>query len=184
MICLVGRWSLSAAFVTAALALTACAGSNGSPVPLAPDQISPAGFHDSGAQLHAMTSEGLLPATCPKQYINCFTVSLKHGLVVDWCYGSQSAPCGKTKNYKWSGAVCHSTAKTCKPIEQLTAKWTGPFQCKKTIKPCGGSTKGTYEVDAISKGKTPPKQTKQYLYKQVILLSGAIGGYVGLNVGP
>lgn len=184
MICLVRRWSLSAALVTAALALTACAGSSGSPVPLAPDQISPAGVFESGAQLHAVTSsEGVLAAACPKQYLDCFTVSLKKGLVIDWCDGPSKNPCGTTKKYTWSGDVCLAKSKTCNPIEQMTAKWTGPFACKASVKVCGGKTKGSYVVDTISIGKTPPKKTKSYLYKQAIDLDSKLAASIGLNVG-
>jgi hypothetical protein len=181
MICLVGRGSLAAAFVTAVMALTACAGSSGPSVPLAPNQIPPAGFQESGARLH---SDAVPAATCPKHYIDCITVSLKHGAIDDWCYGKASFQCGETNKYKWSGAVCLASAKTCKPIKQMTAKWTGPFRCRTKIGVCGGSTKGSYEVDTISIGNPPPKQTKLYLYKQAIILSGALGGYLGINVGP
>lgn len=182
MVCLIGRWSLPAAFAAAVLALTACAGSTGSPVPLA-NQVPPAGFPNSGAGLHAATL-GVLPASCPSGFINCFTVSLKKGLTIDWCDGPKSNPCVDTGNYKWSGAVCKTTAKVCKPIEQMTAKWTGPFACKKTIKICAGKTTGKYVVDRISIGKTPPKQTKSYIYKQEIELNGSYAAYIGLNVGP
>jgi hypothetical protein len=185
MIYPVGRRSLPAAFAAAVFALTACSGSTGSPVPLAPNQVSPTGFHSSGAQLRATSnSKGVLPAACSKKYLDCYTVSLKHGLVIDWCDGPSSYSCEDTKNYTWGGSVCKSTAKTCNPIEQMTAKWTGPFKCKAKIKVCAGSTKGTYVLDTISIGKTPPKQTKAYLYKQEIILSGSAAAYVGFNVGP
>ncbi len=185
MICHVGRRSLPAAFAAAVFALTACAGSSGSPVPVAPNQISPAGFHDSGAQLRsAATSKGALPAACAKKYLACYTVSRKKGLVIDWCDGPTSSPCADTSNYTWSGNVCKANSQTCDPIEQMTADWTGPFKCKDKIKVCGGSTSGTYVVDTIVIGKTPPKPTKQYLYKQEILLSGSLAAYVGFNVGP
>lgn len=185
MVCLIGRWSLPAAFAAAVLALAACAGNTGSPVPLAFNQIQPAGFQGFGAGLHAATT-GVLPAACPKGDIECFTVSLKKGLTVDWCYGPKSNPCDETSKYTWSGAVCTAKAKTCKPIEQMTAKWTGPFACKKAITICGKKfTSGDeYVVDKISIGKTPPKQTKSYAYKQEIELDSAAAGYIGLNVGP
>jgi hypothetical protein len=185
MICLVGRRSLPGALAAAVFGLTACAGSIGSPVSLTPNQISPAGFRDSGAQLRATaTSKSVLPAACAKKYLGCYTVSRKHGLVIDWCDGPTSDPCVDTKNYTWSGDVCKSNAETCNPIEQMTAKWTGPFKCTTKIKVCGDSTKGTYEADTISIGKNPPKPTKSYAYKQEIILSGSSAGYVGFNVGP
>ena len=54
-----------------------------------------------------------------------------------WCYGPSSDPCSKSNagNYTWSGIVCDAKGKTCKkPIKQLTAKWTGPFKCRKKDK--------------------------------------------------
>ncbi len=187
MISLVRRWSLLAASVSAAVTLTACAGSSGSPVPLAPGQMAPAELFGSAAQLHVVAPEGVpLPAACPKQYLDCATVSLKKGLVLDWCDGpSNTNPCTTTKKYKWSGDVCLAKATKCGKIEQMTAAWTGPFPCSKKPKACiGGTKKGDYEVDTISIGKTPPKQSKSYLYKQAVALDGKVQAYVGLNVGP
>ena len=132
----------------------------------------------------ASTSKGPLLAVCPGKYLECYTVSRKHGLVIDWCANATSEPCAKTNAYTWSGNVCKANAQTCNPIEQMTATWTGPFKCKTKIKVCDGSTQGTYEIDTISIGKTPPKLTKRYLYKQEILLSGDFAAYVGFNVGP
>ena len=184
MICLLGRWSVSAASLAAVVALTACAGS-GSAVPTAPNQIPQAGFREFGQQLHAMTAPGSVrPAlTCPKKYINCFTVSRTNGIIIDWCDGTSSNPCGDTSNYTWSGAVCHASVTTCAPIKPLAATWTGPFPCTASVTICG-STKGTYEVDTIKPGKHPPGVTKGYGFKQQILLSGASAGYIGLQVGP
>lgn len=178
---LIRQWSLPAAFAAAALALTACAGSSGSPVPLAPYQIL------SGAtQLHATSElEGVPAAACPKQYLGCSTVSLKKGLVLYWCNGPKKSACKDTKKSTWSGNVCLAKSKTCKPIEQMTAAWTGPFPCKPKPKRCYGGTKiGDYETDTISIGKTPPKQTKKYIYKQDIDLDSKLAATIGLNVGP
>ena len=64
----------------------------------------------------------------------------------------------------------------------MTAKWTGPFKCNKTA--CKGY-KGTYEQDTISKGKTPPKVTTKYIYKQQVnVCAGSSCGtyYIGINV--
>lgn len=95
------------------------------------------------------------------------------------------SPCTTTKSYKWSGNVCLAKATKCGKIEQMTAAWTGPFPCSKKPKHCFDDVKkGEYEVDTISIGKTPPKQSKQYLYKQAIALDGKVQGYVGLAVGP
>jgi hypothetical protein len=183
MISLVRPWSLPAAFVAAALALSACSGNSGSPVPLAPGQIPPGGLYASGAQLHALGTSPAMPAasSCPSQYLSCFTVSLSKGLVINWCDGTKKSPCSTTKKYTWSGDVCKATATTCKAIEQMTAAWTGPFPC--TVSICK-TKKGDYEVDTISIGKKPPKKTKAYDYKQEIELNGSEAAYVGLNVGP
>lgn len=163
MICKVGRQSL----------------------PLAPNQISPARFREPGATLGSTSiSNEVLPAVCSRKYLECYTVSRKHGIVIDWCANATSEPCAKTDQYTWSGNVCKANAQTCNPIEQMSAAWTGPFKCKTKIKVCDGSTQGTYEIDTISIGKTPPRLTKRYLYKQEILLSGTFAAYVGLNVGP
>jgi hypothetical protein len=185
MISLVRRWSLPAAIITAGFALTACAGNNGSPVPLGPNQISPTGLF--GAQLHGMAQGGVPAAApkCPSQYLQCFTVSLKKGLVINWCDGTKKEPCIDTSKYTWSGDVCEATSTpTCGPIKQMTAAWTGPFPCKKDPKACGGTKKGDYEVDTISIGSPKPKKTKKYLYKQEIELDGSAAAYIGLNVGP
>lgn len=185
MICLVRRWSLPAALVAAVLGLAACAGSS-SPVPLVPGQMTTAGFNHYGTQLRVVTPEGMpMAATCPKKYLACATVSLTKGLVLDLCYGpSSDSPCSTTKNYKWSGDVCLAKARKCAKIEQMTAAWTGPFRCSKKPKACGGVTKGDYVVDTISIGKTPPKKSQTYLYKQAIDLSGNVLAHIGLNVGP
>ena len=181
MISLIRQWSLPAAFAATALALTACAGSIGSPVPLAPDQVSP-----SATQLQTSSEFEGAPATaCPKQYLACFKVSLKKGLVIYWCNGTKKDPCKTTKKSTWSGDVCLAKSKKCKPIEQMTAAWTGPFPCKSKPKNCVGGTKiGDYEVDTISIGKTPPKQTKKYIYRQDIDLDSKLAATIGLNVGP
>ncbi|HEY2475960.1 MAG TPA: hypothetical protein VGI19_14315 [Candidatus Cybelea sp.] len=186
MMSLIRRWSFPAAIVTAALALTACGGSSGSPVSMTPNQIPLAGSSDFGTQLHASTlSEVAQAASCPtSKFLQCFTVSLKSGLVVDWCDGTKKSPCADTKKFMWSGDVCLTKAKTCNPIKQMTAAWTGPFKCKASIKVCNGGTKGDYEVDTISIGKTPPKKTSKYIYKQAIDLNSSLAAYIGLNVGP
>lgn len=178
---LIRQWSLPVAFAAAALALTACAGSSGLPVPLAPDQVS-----SGGIQLYAAPEFEAAPAAaCPKQYLQCFTVSLKKGLVIYWCNGSKKDPCKDTKKSTWSGNVCLAKSKKCKPIEQMTAAWTGPFPCKSKPKDCVNHTKiGDYETDTISIGKTPPKQTKKYIYMQDIDLDSKVAATIGLNVGP
>ena len=182
MISLLRRWSLPAVLVSAALALSACAGNSGSPVPLAPNQMSPGGLQHLGA-VRAMEAGA---AACPTSYINCFTVSLTKGLKITWCDGTTANPCADTNMYTWSGEICLAKAAMCgkKSIKQFTVKWTGPFKCTK--KACKGfkTQKGYYELDTIGIGKTPPKQTTKYLYKQAIDLDGAVAGYIGLNVGP
>jgi hypothetical protein len=185
MIYLVRRWPLPAALGTVALALGACAGSGGSPVPLTPDQISPAGFRVSRVQLHLMSiSEGVPDVRCPKRYLfGCDSVSVKTGFVAYWCEGTPTGgPCATTEKYKWTGNVCRATSKTCSLVEQMTAAWTGPFPCKSNPYRCAGTKKGYYEVDTISIGKAPPKQNKRYRWKQQILLSGSLLTEIGLDV--
>lgn len=181
MISLLRRWSLPAVLAAAALGLAACAGSNGSPVPLAPSQMAAGGFHLG--TVRAMEPNA---AACPKQFLSCFTVSLSKGLKITWCDGPASAPCMDTNKYTWSGEICLTKTKTCgaKSIKQFTVKWTGPFKCTK--KACKGFAThvGYYELDTIGIGKTPPKQTMKYIYKQDINVNGALGATIGLNVGP
>lgn len=186
MMSLIRRWSFPAAIATAALALTACGGSGGSRLRITPNQISLAGSNDSGTQLHASTiAEVAQTVSCPtSKFLNCFTVSLKNGLVVDWCDGTKKNPCGATKKYMWSGDVCLTKTKTCNRIKQMTAAWTGPFKCKSFVQVCKGGSEGYYEVDTISIGKTPPKKTSEYIYKQAIDLNNSLKAYIGLNVGP
>jgi hypothetical protein len=142
--------------------------------------MAPSGL---SAQLNGMAPEA---AKCPSQYLTCFTVSLKSGLVIHWCDGTKKQPCIDTKKFKWSGDVCKATSSpTCGPIKQMTAAWTGPFPCKSMPKNCVGMTKkGDYETDTISIGNPPPKKTKMYVYKQAIELNGSVAAYIGLNVGP
>jgi hypothetical protein len=179
MISLLRRWALPAVLASAAVGLAACAGNSGSPVPLAPNQMSAGGFH-----LGTPRTMEAGAAACPTTYINCFTVSLSKGLKITWCDGTTTNPCADTNKYKWSGDICKAAAVTCKEIKQFTVKWTGPFKCTK--KACKGfaTQKGYYELDTIGIGKSPPKQTKSYKYKQAIDLNGSVAGYIGLNVGP
>ena len=174
------------ALLSAVLALSACAGGGISPTPGVPGAGSTVEAQHVSLQLHDF-SAGVRPnATCPTKYIICYTVSQKSGLVVDWCYGSASQPCSQTSQYVWSGNVCRvKTPSPCGPIGSMRAKWTGPFACKASIGVCKGGTTGTYVVDTIKTAKLkPPKQTMQYAYKQDIILSGTLGGDMGLNVGP
>ena len=187
MISLLRRWSLPAVLVSAALALSACAGNSGSPVPLAPNQMSPGGLQNRGAVGNMEPNAGTCPTSiASKKYLGCFMVSLKKGVKVIWCDGTSSTPCADTNKYTWSGEICLAKAKACgkKSIKQFTVKWTGPFKCTK--KACKGfaTQKGYYELDTIGIGATPPKKTTKYLYKQAIALDGTTVGYIGLNVGP
>lgn len=180
------RWSVAAALVSAAFVLSACAGNSGPSVPAAPIQNSSSLFAPLGGQ-PALSAFGAHSdaTTCPKKYLDCFTYSLKKGLKVNWCYGPTSDACKDTKDYKWSGIVCDAKGATCKkPIEQLTAKWTGPFKCTKKTN-CPGMSKGFYELDTITKGKTPPKITTKYAYKQDIHICAGTSCqdvYIGINV--
>ena len=127
---------------------------------------------------------GATKFTCPKRFLDCDTVSAKHGALLIWCYGPSSDPCSDSDagDVTWSGVVCLAKGATCKkPIKQLTAAWSGPFKCKAKDK-----CTGTYELDTITPGPGL-KQTKSYLYKQDIHICASAScedAYVGLNVGP
>jgi hypothetical protein len=176
------RWTAPATLTSAMLALTACAGGNWSAVPSAQgsSQIASVGVN----QAHIAILNAQPNVTCPKQYLDCDTVSQKHGALLIWCYGPSSDPCSDSDagEVTWSGVVCLAKGGTCKkPIKQLTAAWSGPFKCKAKDK-----CKGTYELDTISPGPGL-KQTKSYLYKQDIHICASAScedAYVGLNVGP
>jgi hypothetical protein len=113
-----------------------------------------------------LTALGAQPeAACPKSFnAGCFTFSLSKGLKVAWCIRSSRNRCEGANDDRWFGYVCLTKTKNkqCGPIERMTAKWTGPFKCTKKI--C--TSKGYYELDTITKGKTPPKVTNMYVYKQ------------------
>jgi hypothetical protein len=73
---------------------------------LAPNQMTPMGLFDSGAQLHGMAiPEGVPAAACPKALLQCFTVSLKSGLLIDWCDGTKKSPCGDTSKFMCSATL-------------------------------------------------------------------------------
>ncbi len=178
------RWAVPATLMAAAFALSACAGNNLSATPNVEgfNQAASAGA-DIGTR-SGITILGAQPnVKCPKQYLDCETVSKKKGLALMWCYGPSSAQCSETNQFTWSGIVCGAKGKTCKkPIKQLTAKWTGPFKCRKKDK-C--LSKGYYELDTIKPGPGL-KVTTKYVYKQDIHIcaSGSCqDAYIGLNVG-
>ena len=174
---------MPAATLTMLFALFACAGGPGSPVPLTPGQNTPASFQTAGSQ-EGLTAGGTEPnaTSCPSKFTGgCYTFSLSKGLKIGWCFGPPSDRCSKTKDYAWSGNVCLAKTKKCAAIEQLKAKWTGPFKCTKNL--C--TSKGTYELDTITKGSKPPKVTKLYAYKQQIHICGngvCENDYIGINV--
>ena len=171
----IGPASTSLLFV-----LSACTG-GGPSVPPVSGQNAPAfQAFATHAALSAVGVQANTP-TCPTKYYNCYTFSLSKGLKIGWCYGPSSDRCGSTKDYNWSGNVCLAKARRCKPIEALKAKWTGPFKCTRKI--CG--SRGTYELDTITKGAQPPKITQQYAYKQQIKVCAASCAryYIGINVG-
>jgi hypothetical protein len=170
----------------AAALLAACSSSNGLPPGgQAFGQMPSAVQHIRGAQLTSMGSNVQPAATCSTKYLGCYTVSLSKGLDIDWCYGPKKDPCEDTTDYTWSGNVCTAKSKKCGAIEQMTAAWSGPYKCTKKIAGCH-KKKGDWEEDKISIGKTPPKKTTQYAYKQEIkVCAGSSCGtyYIGLNVG-
>lgn len=173
---------LTASILPVALALSACSGGSGSAVPTVSNQNA---FSQSFANQVELTPTGTQPntGTCPSRFTaGCYTFSLSKGLKVAFCYGPSSDRCSTTKDYTWSGNVCLTKAKRCKPIAQLKAKWTGPFKCtKKTCK-----SRGEYELDTITKGSPAPKKTQQYVYKQQIHIcggGGCVNYWLGINVG-
>ncbi len=172
------------ALTSAILSLTACSGGNLSAVPNAQgsSQVASAGGQNfDRPQIAILNAQP--DVTCPTKYLTCDTVSAKNGLLLIWCYGPSSDPCGNSNAGKvsWSGYVCLAKGKTCKkPISQMTAAWTGPFKCKSKDK-----CKGTFELDTITPGHGL-KQVKGYAYKQDIhICAGASceDAYIGLNVG-
>lgn len=179
------RFTLAAlAALASAITFSACAGGTLSPATSgsAAGQLAPAGALSSDRLSTLNPMAQALPAACPKEYLYCEMVSLKNGLVLQWCDGSKKDPCADTGKYKWSGFVCDAKDATCKkPITEPTAAWTGPFKCKAKDK-----CTGTYELDTLTPGKGL-KQTKQYLYKQEIQICKGTKcqhAYIGLNVGP
>ncbi len=178
------RLTAPAILASATLAMSACAGSNWSTMPNAQgsSQVASAGARSAGHSKVALNAQG--NAACAKRYIECVTVSLKHGAELLWCWGPSSDPCSDSDagEVTWSGVVCLAKGATCKKaIKQLTAKWTGPFKCKAKDK-----CTGTYELDTIKPG-AGLKQTKSYTYKQDIHVCSGTScqdAYVGMNVGP
>lgn len=177
----VSRWALSALLTAGTLLCSACAGGSSPSLPFTANQGSSV-FNTLGGGKGVTALGARTDITCPKQYTEgCYTFSLSKGLNIAWCYGTTKDTCKDTKESKWSGDVCLAKTKKCGPIEELTAKWTGPFKCKEKI--C--KSKGYYELDTISKGKKPPKITSKYLYKQEITLclgTSCAHYYIGLNV--
>jgi hypothetical protein len=176
------RWVAAASTVTILFALSACAGGTNSPVPLAPGQNT-SGFSQAAGSQERLTAVGTQPnaTSCPSKFVGCYTFSLSKGLKLGWCFGPPSDRCAETKDVAWSGNVCLAKATKCSAIEQLKAKWTGPFKCTKTL--C--TSKGTYELDTITKGATPPKVTTQYAYKQLIHICSngdCENSYIGISV--
>lgn len=173
-----------ASLIAATFVLAACSGANLSAVPNAQGLQAASAGATNLDQPHVAISGARPDVTCPARYLDCGTVSLKHGALFIWCWGPSSNPCSKSDAGKvtWSGVVCKAKGKTCKgPITQLTAAWSGPFKCKSKDK-----CKGTFELDTLTPGHGL-KQTKYYTYKQDIhVCSGAScqDVYVGLNVGP
>src|SRR5580658_2226106 len=126
------RWTAPATLTSAMLALTACAGGNWSTVPSAQgsSQIASVGAK-SVNQAHIAILNAQPNVTCPKRYLDCDTVSQKHGALLIWCYGPSSDPCSDSDagEVTWSGVVCLAKGAACKkPIKQLTAAWSGPFK--------------------------------------------------------
>lgn len=183
-----GRWAAIAAALSM-LAASACAGNAVSPT--SPGAVPGVAAGDQRVAPQLGFSSGVIAPdlTCPKQYIVCYPFSISKGLVVDWCYNVSGGVCNGTSSYKWSGGVCLAGAKVCVApkgpfIKTILAKWTGPFACKPTIGVCKGGSSGTYVIDTLRKGKTPPKVISKIAYKQDIHLVGAstFDGYMGLSV--
>ncbi|HEY6450497.1 MAG TPA: hypothetical protein VIX60_07450 [Candidatus Cybelea sp.] len=177
------RWAVPAT-LAAAFALSACAGGSLSTSPAVRgfNETAPAGA-DSAALSRIAIVNTQPNVTCPKKYDACLTVSKKNGLAMGWCYGPGTKPCAHSNagKAKWSGVVCKVKDKTCKkPVKELTAKWSGPFKCKRSDK-----CKGTYELDTFTPGPGL-KVTKKYIYKQDI--HACVGAKceilpIGINIG-
>lgn len=181
------RWALPATLMIAAFVLSACAGGM-STTPNAQGLNQARIVGASSAERPQLANPNLLPSgSCPKQFTYCVTISKKHGFNLIWCYGPTSNPCGNSDagKAKWSGVVCLSKTKTCKnPIKQITAKWSGPYNCQSS-----DDCVGTYELDALKPGPGL-KQTGKYLYKQDVHICPKKGADkcevipLGINVGP
>lgn len=178
------RWAMQAILIAAAFALSACAGGGLSTTPSTQGSSqAPSGGADNGARLDIAAPYAYPNVKCPKKYLTCYTASKKTGLAIAWCYGAASNPCVRSHADKasWSGIVCTAKGQTCKkPIKQLTAKWSGPFKCRKK-----DQCRGTYELDTLAPGPGL-KRTITYVYKQDI--HACVGKncqdvYIGLNVG-
>ncbi len=172
---------LPAILMAAAFAFSACAGGNLS-TPSVQGLSQAASAAHNGGEMGAAILNAQPNVTCPSRFFACVTVSQKHAIELDWCYGPPSDPCSNSNagKPKWTGIVCAAAGNTCKaPIKQLTAKWSGPFKC-------GKGCNGTYEVDKLTPGPGL-KQTKQYAYKQDVHICAGkkcLIDLVGLNVGP
>lgn len=170
---------LPVALAAGSFVLSACAAGS-SVVPASSSQLS-----SSARSAQAPTAFGAMRGdACPRQFTaGCYTFSLSKGLSIVWCYGPASDRCKNSNEVMWSGDVCLTNDRKCVPIEQLRASWSGPYKCKSST--CG--SKGYYERDTISKGKRPPRETQQYVYKQLIHLctsASCAKYYIGINVGP
>ena len=175
-----GRRAAPAALLSAIFALAACSSSGMNATPSASGMAPVTGAQH--IQASRLTILGIHPDGCSKKkFIACFTASLSGGgATIDWCYGPPSSPCADTNTVTWSGNVCMTrTPSPCAAIRKMIGTWTGPFACAPST--CGT---GSYEVDTITFGKKQPAITNgKYKYKQDIILSGSLGGDIGLAVG-
>jgi hypothetical protein len=190
MILRLGQWFALA--LTSALVLSACAARTGSTMPSAPGFGAAASIGQSVPDLRIINLNALPNAAkCPMKKFTggCQKVSKSKGLELGWCYTTHSKKendaCTNSNAgaATWTGVICAAKGSTCKKATKvMTAKFTGPYSCKKYKAGC----KGTFELDAISPGPGL-KTTPHYLYKQAVKACGTPGcitKYVGLSVGP
>ncbi|MGA8532981.1 MAG: hypothetical protein WB615_02600 [Candidatus Tumulicola sp.] len=164
-----------------ALALSACSGGNLASTPGAGMSGQSLGAQHVAGEKHITTQmvRTNAPVCKPIDNLGCFSDSLKHGLVISWCYGPTSDPCEDTDTITWSGGIVTNNAKQhAIGKSKMKATWTGPFPC--TSSTCNSS--GSYELDTITNGPDLTK-TAKYKYGQQLCIDSSCGSYlIGINV--
>ncbi len=182
------RWAVAAALISAAFALSAC-GAGTSPASAGPGTSGIAGAQHVAEQ-NRLTVVGIHSKAAPQCNTSlfpsgCFSFSNSKGLLLDWCYGPPSDPCGETAGLSnWSGGV--TRVKNGALVKAFHVTYVGPFYCSPST--CGTGF-GSFEEDRMAPHKHKPlKLTNRYVYKQTVNACTSSScvtlGTVGINVVP